>query len=51
MIDIPRNDLDACLAYYKQCKEAGTWSSDKAQSVATLHDDPDVWLRALNAAE
>lgn len=48
LIDLARNDLAGSLAYHRQCADNGTWSPDKAQSVASLHDDPDTFYLALN---
>lgn len=49
LVDLERNDLPGSLAYYLQCQTDGRWSPDKAQSVASLHDDPEMFLLAVFA--
>lgn len=47
--DIPRNDIEAAMQFYKECVAAGTWTPSRAHSVLMLQDDPDTLIDAINA--
>ena len=47
---LERNNVDQAMAYYQHCREAGTWTPDKARTVLHMQDNPDALIAALVAA-
>jgi hypothetical protein len=44
---IPRNDLAAALAFYRQGKASGTLRESDVRVLAKLQDDPHVFFQAV----
>lgn len=44
--DLARNDVPGAIAFIEQQLDAGTYSSDDAQSVTMLQDDPGPLIEA-----
>lgn len=47
LAEIEGDNVDQALAYYKQCRELGTWDAEKAHSLMLLQQNPDELIEAI----
>jgi hypothetical protein len=49
LVEIPRNDIDAAIAYAEEQLDADTFTTDDAHVLAMLQDDPSSYFEAFGS--
>ncbi len=49
LFDLPPDNVDAAMAYYRQCAAEGPLSREKIHSLLQLQHDPDRLIKAIAA--